>query len=165
MTLTISMTLTWDLQGNILKSCISGMGVLTDIDWKGCDSIGCWTNYVTLTFELTHGLNFGFSRSTFEIVALWNGWSDWCEIKRNKSVGFWVDYVTLNFDHTHDLELGFSKSIMKQLYLSNRRADRCGMKERKRCWTHYVTLTSDLTHDFDLGFLDFISVHEKHFWY
>ena len=32
---------------------------------KGCESIGCWTQVVTLNFDLTHDLDLGFSRSIF----------------------------------------------------------------------------------------------------
>ena len=32
---------------------------------KGYEWIGCWTQVVTLNFDLTHDLDLGFSRSNF----------------------------------------------------------------------------------------------------
>ena len=37
----------------------------SDMERKGCESIGCWARYVILTFELTHNIELGFSRSFF----------------------------------------------------------------------------------------------------
>ena len=49
------------------------MDGLIDVKRKGIKSIGCWANYVTLTFDHTHDLDHGFSRSHFEIAVLtWN---------------------------------------------------------------------------------------------
>ena len=44
---------------------ISIIGIRWWIDPKGCESIGCWTQVVTLNFYLTHDLDLGFSRSNF----------------------------------------------------------------------------------------------------
>ena len=61
------MTLTLDFQGQILwKSRISGMGWQIDMERKGCESIGCYTHFVTFDFDLNHDLDLGFSRSNFE---------------------------------------------------------------------------------------------------
>ena len=44
------------------------MGGPIDTEQKGYESIGCWTRYVTLTFNLTHDLGLGFSRLNFQIA-------------------------------------------------------------------------------------------------
>ena len=41
---------------------------LINVKQKGSALFGCRVNYVTSTFDLTHDLNIGFSRSNFEIV-------------------------------------------------------------------------------------------------
>ena len=53
----------WILKVKYLKSFI--IGIRGWIDIKGCESIGCWTQVVTLNFDLTHDLDLGFSRSIF----------------------------------------------------------------------------------------------------
>ena len=47
-----------------VKSCISGRGGSIYMDLKGCESTGCWTQYVTLSYDLELGL----SRSNGEIA-------------------------------------------------------------------------------------------------
>ena len=48
---------------------------LTDMEWMGYKTIGCWTHYVTLNY----GLHLGFSRSNFETAVSqeWEGWLTW----------------------------------------------------------------------------------------
>ena len=57
------------------KSRISGMGWPIDIEWKGCESMECWTHVVTFNIHLFHELDLGFSRSNFEKVVSqeWDG--------------------------------------------------------------------------------------------
>ena len=50
------------------KCCISGMGGPIDMELKGCESIGCYTHFVTFNFDLNHDLDLRFSRSNFEKV-------------------------------------------------------------------------------------------------
>ena len=38
------------------------------MEWKGCDVIGCWPYYVILNYDLTHDLDLGFWRTSFEIA-------------------------------------------------------------------------------------------------
>ena len=73
------MTLTFDFQGQIFKSRISGMGWPIDMESKGCDSIECWTHVVTFNFPLTHDLDHRFSRSNFKKVLSyeWDGRLTW----------------------------------------------------------------------------------------
>ena len=61
------------------KSHNSGMGCPIDMEWKGCESIGCYTQFVTFNVPLTHDLDLGFSRSNFEKVESqeWDGRLTW----------------------------------------------------------------------------------------
>ena len=61
------------------KSHNSGMGCPIDMEWKGCESIGCYTHFVTFNVPLTHDLDLGFSRSNFEEVVSqeWDGRLTW----------------------------------------------------------------------------------------
>ena len=73
-TLTSPMTLTLNFHDQIKKkSCISGMGGSINMDRKGCESIGRWTHYVTLSYDLDHG----FSRLIFEKLYPCSGVADW----------------------------------------------------------------------------------------
>ena len=59
---------------------------------KGCDSIGCWTQVMTLNFDLTHDLDLGFSRSNFNShIFGMEGRLTWNE--RDVS---WIQYWTHN---------------------------------------------------------------------
>ena len=58
----------WIFKVKFWKSRISGMGWPIDIERKGCESIGCYTHFVTFNFDLNHDLGLGFSRSNFERV-------------------------------------------------------------------------------------------------
>ena len=56
------------------------MGGLIDLEQKGCELIGCWTHYMTLTFNLTHDLGLGFSRLLNFHIAIsqeWEGQLTW----------------------------------------------------------------------------------------
>ena len=76
----------WIFKVKFWKCCISGMGGPIDMERKGCESIGCYTHFVTLNFHLNHDLDLGFSRSNFEKVVSqeWDGPLKWTE-------GMWVD--------------------------------------------------------------------------
>ena len=47
-----------------------------DMEQKGCESIRCWTDSVTLNFDHTHDLDPGFSRSNYEkpVSQEWKSW-------------------------------------------------------------------------------------------
>ena len=53
-----------------------------DMEPKGCESVGCWTQVVTLNFDLTHDLDLGFPRSNFDSHILRMGRSIDLEWKR-----------------------------------------------------------------------------------
>ena len=63
------------------KCFISGMGGLIDMERKVCESIGCYTHFVTFNFDLNHDLDHRFSRSNFEKVVSqeWDGQLTWNE--------------------------------------------------------------------------------------
>ena len=71
----------WTFKVKLWNSRIPRMGGSIDMGRKGCESIGCWTHYVTLIFNLTHDLGFGFLRLNFQIAIAqdwesqltWNG--------------------------------------------------------------------------------------------
>ena len=53
---------------------------------KGCESIGCYTHFVTFNFDLNHDLDLGFSRSNFEKVISGMGWPIDMELKGCESI-------------------------------------------------------------------------------
>ena len=63
------------------KFCISEMEGLIDMERKGCESIGCYTHFVTFNFGLNHDLDLGFLRSNFKKVVSqeWDGGLTWNE--------------------------------------------------------------------------------------
>ena len=80
---------------------------LIDVKQKGSASVGYWVQYVTLTFDLTHGLDLGCFKVKFRhssisgIVGLMD-----VKWKRSELIWYWADCMTLPFDHTHDLDPG-----------------------------------------------------------
>ena len=60
-----------------LRNCLSDW-----CEWKGSESIGYWADYMTLPFDHIHDLDFGVSRSEFEI-ALPHEWN--VRLTRNKN--------------------------------------------------------------------------------
>ena len=69
---------------------IPGMGWPNDMQWKGCESIDCWTHYVILIFDITHDPEPGIGRSidTNEM-----------DVSRIRCS---THYATLNFDLNHN---------------------------------------------------------------
>ena len=80
---------------------------LIDVKRKGNISFGHWVQYVTLTFDLTHDLDFGCFKVGYRnssisgIVGLIN-----VKWKLSELIWYWIDCMTLPFDHTHCLDLG-----------------------------------------------------------
>ena len=74
----------WIFKVKFWKCCISGMGWLTDLERKGCESIECWTHVVTFNVHLNHDLDLGFSRSNF-LIAI--------DRNRHRMQAKWVDRV------------------------------------------------------------------------
>ena len=71
----------WIFKVNFLNSCISGMGGPINMEWKGYESIGCYSYYVTLSYDF----DLGFWRSNFE-KALIIGIRGWIDIKGYESI-------------------------------------------------------------------------------
>ena len=149
------LTLTFDFQSQILK-----MLYLRDgrADWHGmkaCESIGCYTHFVTFNVPLTHDLDLGFSRSNLKKPYLRNGMADWHGIK-----GICVDWM---FDPCCDFQC--PPHPWPWPWIFKVKFWKCcisGMgwpidMERKgcyaiECWSHAVTFNVHLFHDLDLGF-------------
>ena len=139
------------LKDTFWKSRISKKGWWINREWKGCESIGYWTRYVILSYDL------GFSMSDFKIK-FWKscipgmGWSIDMDWKGCESIGSRTDpplwLSTLTSPVT--LTLDFQYQIFKKLCLRNGRVNWYGMKghESIGCWTHYVTWALILTLDF-----------------
>ena len=52
----------WIFKVKFWKSSIPEMGWPIDMEWKGCESIECWTHVVSFNSDLTRELDLGFSR-------------------------------------------------------------------------------------------------------
>ena len=87
------------------------MGWLIDMEWKGCESIGCKTHIMTLNCDLTHDLD-----PLIFKVKFWKSHNSGmgCPIdmerKGCESIECWTHVVISNYDLTHDLDLEFSMS-------------------------------------------------------
>ena len=71
----------WIFKVKFCKSCIVGMAESIDMEWKGCESTGCLTQYVAFSYDL----DLGFSWSNFEKLYPWSGVANWHGTK-----GMWV---------------------------------------------------------------------------
>ena len=71
----------WIFEVKFWKCCISGMEGPIDMEQKRCESIGCYTHFVTVNIPHTHDLDLGFSRSKFKKVVSeeWDGRLTWNE--------------------------------------------------------------------------------------
>ena len=78
-----------------------------DVKRKGSVSVGCWVQYVTLTFDLTHDLDLGCFKVKFQNSSI-SGIVGLIDVKWkwNGLIWYWADCMTLPFDHTHDLDPG-----------------------------------------------------------
>ena len=99
------------------KCCMSGMGWPIDMERTGCESIGCYTHFVTFNFDLNYDLDLGFSLK----FKFWKsrisgmGWPIDMGWKGCESIECWTHVVTFNFPLTHDLDLGFSRSNFEKV--------------------------------------------------
>ena len=95
----------WAFKVKLWNSLITRMRWTIDMEQKGCESISCWTHYVTLTVNLNHDL--GNSRWNFQIAISheWDGQLTWN--KRDASlIWYWTHFVTLDFKY--GLVVGYS---------------------------------------------------------
>ena len=140
---TSPMTFTLDFQGQNLKKSYLRNGMA---DWYGregmwvdrmlhplCESIGCYTHFVTYNVHFTHDLDLGFSRSNFEnaVSQEWEGRLTWNErdlSRQNVGPMLWLSMFTSSMTLTldfqgqifnvhlfHDLDLGFSRSNFEKV--------------------------------------------------
>ena len=87
-----------------------------DMERKGCESIRCYTHFVTFNFPLTHDLDIGFSMSNLQKShILGMGWPIDMELKGCESIECWTHVVIFNVHLTDDLDLGFSRHSTKML--------------------------------------------------
>ena len=145
----------WIFKVKFWKCCISGLEGPIDMERKGCESIGCYTHFVTVNVPLTHDLDLGFSRSNFEKVVSqeWDGRLTWTK-------GMWVDrvlHLLCDFQcppHPWPWPWIFKVKFWKccisgmegPIDMEQKRSESIG------CYTHFVTFNIPLTHDLDLGF-------------
>ena len=81
----------WIFQGKkFSNSCVLVIVRLIDVKCKIGKSVGYWADYVILSFDHTHNLGLGFSRSKFEIAFSqeWEGQLTWNE--RNVCIQGWI---------------------------------------------------------------------------
>ena len=138
------------------ENAVSGLEGPIDMERKGCESIGCYTHFVTVNVPLTHDLDLGFSRSNFEKVVSqeWDGRLTWTK-------GMWVDrmlHLLCDFQcppHPWPWPWIFKVKFWKccisgmegPIDMEQKRCESIG------CYTHFVTFNIPLTHDLDdLGF-------------
>ena len=76
----------WIFKVKFWKCCISGMEGLIDMEGKGCESIGCYTHFVTSTFPSPMTLTLDFQGQILKKSYLRNGMADWHGRK-----GMWID--------------------------------------------------------------------------
>ena len=105
------------------------MGWPIDMERKGCESIGCYTHFVTLNGHFTHDLDLGFFKVKFWkcCISGMGGKID-MEQKGFESTEFWTHVVTFHVHFFHDLDLGFSRSNFEKVNLRNGMADWHGTK-------------------------------------
>ena len=76
----------WIFMVKFWKCCISEMGWPIDMEWKGCESIGCYTHFVISTLTSTMTLTLDFQGQILKKSYLRNGMADWHGTKE-----MWVD--------------------------------------------------------------------------
>ena len=106
---------------------ISGMVGPIHVKRKGSELVGYWVQYVTLSFDLTHDLDLGCFKVTFQNSSI-SGIVGLIDVKceGGELIWYWADCMTLPFDHTHDIDLGVSRSE-SEIALSQERGGRLTM--------------------------------------
>ena len=137
------------------KCCISGMGGLIEMEQKGCESIGCYTHFVTFNFWAQPWPWPWIFKVKFWKSRIWNGVADWHGMK-----GMWVDKV---LDPCWDFQRSphpwpwpwifrvkfWNSRILWMWWPIDMERRGC---ESIECWSHDVTFNVHLFLDFDLGF-------------
>ena len=101
----------WIFEVKVWKSHISGMGWSIDMELKRCESIGCYTHFVTLNVHFTHDLDLWIFKVKFWKCSI-SGMGGQIDMERKgfESTECWTHVVTFNVHLFHDLDLGFSRS-------------------------------------------------------
>ena len=128
---------------------------LIDLERKGCESIGCYTHFVTFNFPSPMTFTLDFQGQILKKSYLRNWMADWHGIK-----GMWVDKMLepcCDFQcppHPWPWPWIF-KVIFWKCCISGMGGpidmERKGF-ESIGCYTHFVTFNFDLNHDLDLEF-------------
>ena len=82
------------------------------MEGKGCESIGCYTHFVTFNVHFAHDLDLGFSRSNFENAGM-GGLID-MEQKGFESAECWTHVVTFNVHLFHDFSRSNFEKVVSQ---------------------------------------------------
>ena len=145
----------WIVKVKFWKYCISGMEGPIDMERKGCESIGCYTHFVTSTFPSPMTLTLDFQGQILKKSYLRNGMADWYGIK-----AMWIDRMLdpcCDFKwppHPWPLPWIFKVKFWKS-HISGMGwpidMERKGC-ESIACYIYFVTFNVHLTHDLDLGF-------------
>ena len=143
----------WIFKVKFWKCCISWMERLIDMERKRCESIGCYTHFVTFNFPphpwpwpWIFKVKFWKSR----VSAM--GWPG--------IIGMWVDRILdpcCDFQYPHQawpwpwiLKVKFWKCCISgmggPIDMERKGCELIG------CYTHFVTFNFDFNHDPDLGF-------------
>ena len=120
------------------KSCISGMGGSIYMEQKRCESIGCWTRYVTMSYDL----DLGFSRSSIKKLYPWSGMAEWHEKKGCEVIGSQINFELCPWPWPWILWYKFWKSCTSGMGVSIDMEQKG--YESIRCLTHYMILSYDL---------------------
>ena len=78
----------WIFKVKFWKCCISWMEGPFDMEWKGCESIGCYTHFFISTLTSTITLTLDFQGQILKKLYLRSGTADWHLMK-----GMWVDIM------------------------------------------------------------------------
>ena len=129
------------------------MGGPIDTEWKGCESIGCYTHFVTFNFDFN--LDLGFQGQILKKSYFRNGVADrhgikeiWvdrilhpcCDFQLSPPPSPWLWIFKVKFWNSLILWMGWPFDMEQK---------GC---ESIKCWTHVVTFNVHLFHDLDLGF-------------
>ena len=107
----------WIFKVKFWKCCISGRGCPIDIEQKGCESIRCYTHFMTFNFDPTMTLTVNFQGQILKKKSRisWMGWLIDIVWKACESIECWTHVVTFNVHPFHELDLGFSRSNFEKV--------------------------------------------------
>ena len=107
----------------------------SDMERKGCESIGCWSRYVILTFELTHNLELGFPGHFFFQIAISQEWEG--RMTSNKRDVNRMDQLIWNKGRWIALTLDFRCWILK-INISEESLQILLQSMAKKCYLFFI---------------------------